>query len=124
MAYKMKGHELPGPNQRKATPSKFMGAELGGLDSILGTNMMGVKDKSTTDMRTDALEGNIDRGSETEQNINNMVSSTREIGRQSMRGREGSVDGPKQTDNKVAAKVEEKAEKKAEEIVEKQAKEA
>ena len=28
MAYKMKGHELPGPNQRKGSPAKWVQAAM------------------------------------------------------------------------------------------------
>ena len=36
MAYKMKGHELPGPNQRKGSPTKYIQLILGGLSAIAG----------------------------------------------------------------------------------------
>jgi len=34
MAYKMKGHELPGPNQRKEAPTKFISLIIGGISAI------------------------------------------------------------------------------------------
>tara|TARA_R110000744_G_scaffold343646_1_gene448858 strand:- start:112 stop:474 length:363 start_codon:yes stop_codon:yes gene_type:complete len=34
MAFKMKGHELPGPNQRKASPTKFIGLVISGISAI------------------------------------------------------------------------------------------
>ena len=36
MAYKMKGHELPGPNQRKEAPTKFISLIVGGISAIAG----------------------------------------------------------------------------------------
>ena len=34
MAFKMKGHELPGPNQRKGSPTKFIGLVMSGISAI------------------------------------------------------------------------------------------
>lgn len=34
MAFKMKGHELPGPHQRKGAPTKFIGLIAMGINAI------------------------------------------------------------------------------------------
>ena len=34
MAFKMKGHELPGPNQRKKSPAKIISLIIGGISAI------------------------------------------------------------------------------------------
>jgi hypothetical protein len=34
MAFKMKGHELPGPHQRKGAPTKFISLIIGGISAI------------------------------------------------------------------------------------------
>ena len=36
MAYKMKGHELPGPNQRKEAPTKWINLVISGISAIAG----------------------------------------------------------------------------------------
>ena len=36
MAFKMKGHELPGPNQRKEAPTKFINLVISGISAIAG----------------------------------------------------------------------------------------
>ena len=34
MAFKMKGHELPGPNQRKEAPTKWINLVISGISAI------------------------------------------------------------------------------------------
>ena len=36
MAFKMKGHELPGPNQRKQAPTKWINFLISGISAIAG----------------------------------------------------------------------------------------
>jgi hypothetical protein len=46
MAFKMKGHELPGPNQRKEAPTKWINFVIQGISAIAGAAK---KNKEKTD---------------------------------------------------------------------------
>tara|TARA_R110002012_G_scaffold4314_1_gene19909 strand:+ start:901 stop:1122 length:222 start_codon:yes stop_codon:yes gene_type:complete len=55
MAYKMKGHELPGPNQRKGSPAKWVGLVISGL-SALASASAASKEKKEARLKQKTLE--------------------------------------------------------------------
>ena len=63
MAYKMKGHELPGPNQRKEAPTKWINLVVSGISAIAGAAK---KNKAKTDAlrqkAKDAMKQGADSG--------------------------------------------------------------
>jgi hypothetical protein len=61
MAFKMKGHELPGPHQRKDAPTKWINLVISGISAIAGAAK---KNKEKTDAlrakAKDAMAGGVD----------------------------------------------------------------
>ena len=61
MAYKMKGHELPGPHQRKEAPTKWINFVISGISAIANAAK---KNKAKTDALRQKAKDSMKQGSD------------------------------------------------------------